>query len=163
MQSQCCKDFRKWQKCCKKKYCTYMKFIRKEIYFKIKSVARHDMWTCVKIWDLDSPFDAQKSGNFHRKKKDFRLCVVASQTHHQTSSMEVLIWFFCNITNCCKKMLQRFWKDGKCCKVNVARILALSKMLQRSCCKDFENVCNIHFSNVAKKKPMILKPILYYG
>ena len=26
-----------------------------------------------------------------------------------------------------------------------------SKMLQNSCCKDFENSCNIHFSNVAKK------------
>ena len=50
----------------------------------------------------------------------------------------------------------------QCCKVNVARIWALFKMLQSECCKDFENSCNINFSNVAKKKkPMPLGRAIY--
>ena len=71
---------------------------------------------------------------------------------HQPPTLGTLRFRFCNITNCCKKCCKDFEKHGKCCKANVARILALFKMLQNSCCKNFENSCNIFFSNVATKK-----------
>ena len=60
--------------------------------------------------------------------------------------------FFATFLIVAKKCCKDFEKCGQCCKVNVARILALSKMLQSSCCKNFEIFRNIHFSNVAKKK-----------
>ena len=62
--------------------------------------------------------------------------------------LKVFATFLMVAKKCCKD----FEKPDKCCKVNVARFLALSKILQNSCCKNFGNFCNIFFSNVAKKK-----------
>ena len=66
--------------------------------------------------------------------------------------MVILRIFFATLLIVAKKCCKDFEKPGKCCNVNVARILALFKMLQNACCKEFENSCNINFSNVAKKK-----------
>ena len=68
------------------------------------------------------------------------------------AALREFIDFFATLLIVAKKCCKDFEKPGKCCKVNVARILAILKMLQNSCCKDFENSCNINFSNVAKKK-----------
>ena len=45
--------------------------------------------------------------------------------------------FFATLAIVAMPMLQGFWKLRKCCNVNVARILMLSKMLQRSMLQGF--------------------------
>ena len=84
-----------------------------------------------------------------------RYCI----THVRWFAITQRTYFFATLAIVAMPMLQGFWKLRKCCNVNVARILMLSKMLQRSMLQGFLKFLatfeRFEFQ-MLQKKPMVV-------